>query len=415
MSTQLTADRPATSTAQPWALGAPRPSYQLRNVRAVLPDRILENATLTVRDGRIQDVTAGGGSAVGAPGAGPVVDGQNLLLVPGFVDVHSDALENERTPRPGAEVPIEFALASFEGRVAGAGTTTMFHGAAFQHKNTRGVPRSAERALDVCRVADTTPSYRVDHRVLHRLDVLSADGAEVLRRRVSGLEDGAPAPLVSHEDHTPGQGQYADPAGLRRFMIERDGLTGEEADARIAQRVEEAADLAAVREANLAWLSDLATAGRVRLMGHDPDSPEEIDALVARGGAVAEFPTTVPAARRARERDLVVVAGAPNVLRGGSHSGNVSARELVSLGLVDALASDYLPTALLASAALLAAERVVDLPRAVGLITSGPARVAGLPDRGVIAAGMRADLALVDDGRGTWPYAVATLRAEAVS
>ncbi|MFD1718772.1 alpha-D-ribose 1-methylphosphonate 5-triphosphate diphosphatase [Georgenia deserti] len=405
---------PGADRAEAWALGAPRPSYRLRGVRAVLAERIVENATITVEDGRIEDVTTG---ASAGPGDRPVIDGQNLLLLPGFVDVHSDALETERTPRPGAEVPIEFAMASFEGRAAAAGTTTMFHGAAFQHQNTRGVARRPDRALDLCGVADTTPSYRVDHRVLHRLDVLSAAGATTLSRRIEALgrhRGGEPPALVSHEDHTPGQGQYADPSGLRRFMIERDGMSPDEADARIGARVRASAALADVRAANLDWLSGLARDGLIRLVGHDPDSPEAVDALAARGGAVAEFPTTLAAAERARDRGLHVVAGAPNVLRGSSHSGNVSARELVSRGVVDALASDYLPTALLAAVTLLARDGIVDLPRAVGLITSGPARVAGLTDRGVIAPGMRADLALVDD-TGHWPYAVATLRAGAAT
>lgn len=392
----------AVTASRPWALGAPRGDYTLRHVRAVLPDRIVEDATVVVRGGRIIDVTKQVGDGVSD------VDGANLLLMPGFVDVHSDALEQERVPRPHAEVPIEFALASFEGRVAGAGTTTMFHGAAFQHKNTRGIERAPERALDVCTIADESTSYRVDHQVLHRLDVLSREGAEVLRRRVEALPRNAPPPLVSHEDHTPGQGQYADPENLRRYM-RGEGRSEQEIEEHIAQRIRERDDNLHVREANLAWLSSLAKAGRVRLMGHDPDTRQEIAALMARGGAVAEFPTTVEAAETAREAGLLIVAGAPNVLRGASHSGNVAAADLAERGLVDALASDYLPTSLLAAATLLAGTGM-GLPRAVSLISRGPALVADLPDRGAIVPGMRADFALVDDGLGAWPRVVGTLR-----
>lgn len=144
-------------------------------------------------------------------------------------------------------------------------------------------------------------------------------------------------------------------------------------------------------------------------MGHDPDSPGAIAELVERGSTVAEFPTTLAAARAAREVGLLIVAGAPNVLRGGSHNGNVSATELAHAGLLDALASDYLPTALLGSVSVLAPE--LGLPAAVGFVTGGPARVAGLPDSGTLAVGERADLVLVSDDRGPWLRVAAALPA----
>jgi alpha-D-ribose 1-methylphosphonate 5-triphosphate diphosphatase len=160
----------------------------------------------------------------------------------------------------------------------------------------------------------------------------------------------------------------------------------------------------------MAWLGSLAVAGRIRLVGHDMDSRAAVEALRARGGSVAEFPTTVDAARAARELGLPIVMGAPNVMRGESHSGNVSAAALVELGLVDALASDYLPSGLLAGAFTLARNGLTTLPAAIGLVSSGAAAAAGLSDRGRLAAGLRADLALVDDA-GTWPVVRATFRA----
>src|SRR5690606_7005429 len=125
---------------------------------------------------------------------------------------------------------------------------------------------------------------------------------------------------------------------------------------KVRQMMERARETEALREENLAWMGALAASGRARLLGHDPDDAQAIDDLVARGGAIAEFPTTREAARRAREVGLVSVAGAPNVLRGGSHAGNISAAELVREGLVDALASDYLPTGLLGAVATLVRE-----------------------------------------------------------
>jgi alpha-D-ribose 1-methylphosphonate 5-triphosphate diphosphatase len=165
-----------------------------------------------------------------------------------------------------------------------------------------------------------------------------------------------------------------------------------------------------VLERNMAWLSALATAVQIRLVGHDVDSPAAVEALRARGGAVAEFPTTLEAARTAHELGFPIVMGAPNVMRGESHSGNVSAAALVELGLVDALASDYLPSGLLAGAFTLARAGLATLPTAMGLVTWGAAAAAGLSDRGRLAAGLRADLALVDD-TDSWPTVRATYRA----
>jgi alpha-D-ribose 1-methylphosphonate 5-triphosphate diphosphatase len=169
--------------------------------------------------------------------------------------------------------------------------------------------------------------------------------------------------------------------------------------------------LLAVRAAAFDVLAPRARAGQVRLFGHDPASAAEIEALVGRGGAVAEFPTTVEAAQAARDRGMPVVMGAPNALRGTSHAGNASARELVARGLVTALASDYLPSALLAAVSVLAAEGLTDLAGAVRLVTAGAAEAVGLADRGALVPGARADLVLAEAGP-EWPLVRAVLRAE---
>ncbi len=358
-----------------WRLGPAPADFELAHVRALTPEGLVDDARIVVRDGLIAEV--GRGRARGAT----CLDGSGLLVIPGIVDPHSDALEKERAPRPNAHVPWDFALSSLEGKLVAAGVTTIFHGAAFQHQTFRGGERSVETALEVCGVIDTFASYRVDHRVLHRLDILSQEGAATLRGRLAHLPDAGPAPLVSHEDHTPGQGQYADPRYMANYMVTADGHTEDEAWSNIARLMRESQEKEDVRAANLAWLGELASAGRITLAGHDPDTAETIDGLAARGGAVAEFPTTLQAARRAREKGLVIVAGAPNLLRGSSHSGNVSAQELLAAGLLDALASDYLPSALLSAAWQAARDGLVDLVAAIGLVTSGPAAATGLTDR----------------------------------
>lgn len=391
--------------AQRWTLGSPPANYVLGHVRAVLADRVVDNALVSVRDGRIDAVQPH------PAGVEPDVDGQGLLCLPGLVDIHSDGLEKERVPRPGAELPIEFALLSFEGKLRAAGVTTVFHGAGFEESHGRGLARSVETAEQICRVVESRPDGMVDHRILHRLDVRCPEGLAALRRRIDALSDVA---LVSHEDHTPGQGQYADRRYYERYLVGTRGMSAEQAREHVDQLIVDRDGRLDVREEALDYLGEQARAGRIRLLGHDPSSPEEIEALQARGGDVAEFPTRLAAAEAAKERGMPTVMGAPNVLRGHSHNGNASGRELVARGLVTALASDYLPSGLLAAAMLLAEEGLTPLPAAVGLVTAGAAEVAGLPDRGRLAPGQRADLVLVAPGR-PWPVVAAVLRADSGS
>ena len=391
-----------------WPAGAAPSDYVLGGVRAVLPDTIIDDARIVVRDGVIVEVSpAPAGSAAD-------VDGGGLLCVPGLIDVHSDALERERAPRPGVLLPWDFAVASLEGKLSAAGITTAFHGAGFQDKMSGAMTRSARTAIEVCdAVTDRSLAQDplVGHRILYRLDARSPEGAAALAAALDTRPVTAESlPLVSHEDHTPGQGQYADRRYMERYLAGAEGLSAREAARRVDELVAARDAQLPVLERNMAWLGALALAGHIRLVGHDLDAPGAVEALRARGGSVAEFPTTVDAARAARELGLPVVMGAPNVMRGESHSGNVSAAALVELGLVDALASDYLPSGLLAGAFTLARAGLATLPAAIGRVTFGAAAAAGLSDRGRLAAGLRADLALVDDA-GSWPVVRATFRA----
>lgn len=389
-----------------WPLARPPADYALGHVRAVLPDRVLDDALVVVRDGLIAAVQPH------PAGVESDVDGVGLICLPGLIDVHTDGLERERMPRPGVPLPWDLAVLSFEGKLRAAGVTTAFHGAAFGDSGSPVSARSAEAGLEQCRaVAERGPAL-VDHRILHRLDVRCPHGLAAMQELLAGPAAGASLPaLVSHEDHTPGQGQYANRAYYERYLRFSSGLDEAAARRRVDEIVADRDSRLPVREAALAWLASLAGTGAIRLLGHDPTSEAEIDALVARGGAVAEFPTTIEAAEAARDRDMPVVLGAPNVLRGGSHSGNVSAADLVGRGLATALASDYLPPALLAAVFLLAGQRALPLPAAVGLVTSGPAAVAGLVDRGELREGQVADLVLVDPS-GPWPVPLAVMRAE---
>jgi alpha-D-ribose 1-methylphosphonate 5-triphosphate diphosphatase len=379
-------------------------------VRAVLADRVLEGATVVCEGGRIVEVAPRSRTLSGA------VDGGGCYLLPGLVDTHSDGLEKERAPRSSSTLDEEFALRSFEGRLWAAGITTVFHGLAFEENPAYGRTIAlANRLWEVIQHRRVMPATPVDHRLLYRLEARSAVGLSALVSKVEEegvLVDGSPQvpPLVSLEDHTPGQGQYRD---IERFVEQLrpervpGGLSPKEYTEQLVEGARRADQVAA---RNRERLAELARAGVIRLLAHDVADRDGVVEATGWGAAVAEFPLTLEAARTARDHGLGVVAGAPNVLRGASHSGNVSARELVAAGACTALASDYLPSSLLAAAFLLARTGACDLPAAVGLVTAGPAEVTGLVDRGRLAPGLRADLVLVEQDGG-WPRVRAVTRA----
>ena len=371
----------------------------IRHVRAVLPDRILDEAVVVAEDGVLTEIFTG-------PGPADAVDGRGAFLLPGLVDTHSDGLEKELQPRPSVLFEVGFGLASFEGRVRASGITTVFHATGFYSDNRKGRSidgaRARERAI---RERMSSGQAQIDHRMLFRLDARDPDGLTALGQTLELYAGADIPPLVSYEDHTPGQGQFRDlDAYIRLYLSGREDHEAARAEVRelIAHRDERIGH----RAVALAWLLERRDA--VRMLAHDLVTRAEVDELAACGLGVAEFPTTLEAALAAREHGLLIVAGAPNVLRGGSHSGNVSAAELVAHGLVDGLSSDYMPFTMVGAAFRLASEGLADLPAAVRLVTDGAARVAGFTDRGRLEVGMRADLALatVDAGwptvRGTW-------------
>jgi alpha-D-ribose 1-methylphosphonate 5-triphosphate diphosphatase len=206
------------------------PTTVLIHGRAVLPDQVIDDALVVVEDGVITEV---GPARPGAVPAG-AVDLRGALLLPGIVDTHSDGLETEMRPRPGAEFDVRFAVASFEGRVRSAGVTTVFHGVAYESHHRKG--RTVERARRIdAAIRERAVSGRalVDHRILYRLDARDAAGLAALEERLAAapgaLRLTGPPPLVSFEDHTPGQGQYADATYYRRWLEGSEGISAEEA------------------------------------------------------------------------------------------------------------------------------------------------------------------------------------------
>lgn len=370
----------------------------LSHVRAVTPGRIVEDATVATEDGRVVAIEEHR-SYVGA------VDGRGAFCLPGLVDSHCDAIEREISPRPTARFDVDFALRSLERRFLGSGITTAFHGVRFGNEEDAGIEPLGPCLVDaIVRRREEHP--RLDHRILYRVPARGAGAVERARTRLDAVAVPGESPLLSFEDHTPGQGQYRDLAQYKAAM--RHYGADSDADAEVDRRLREAVATLPVREANVVRIGHLAAEGTARILAHDCVDEEEVAAAVGWGAAVAEFPVTIEAARAARDRGMPVVLGAPNVLLGGSHSGNLSAEVAITAGLCTGLASDYLPPSMLAAAFDLAGRNVLALPDAVHLVTAGPAEVAGHPDRGQLRVGAPADLILVAL-EGRWPSVVAVL------
>ena len=349
----------------------------LTNARLVLSDRVVLG-TLHVSAGRIVDVQAGPTALAGA------LDMDGDYLLPGAVDLHTDNLERQVQPRAGARWPSRSALLAHDAQCAAAGITTVLDALCVGDLGfDEDRPRTCTDGVADITAMAPTGLLRAEH-YLHLRCELPAPGMPDL------LQDLAAHPLlrlVSLMDHTPGTGQYGDMVRYRAMRL-RDGEPAAEIDTRIATlQDQQRRHRPANRAALLAML-----AGRAILASHDDRTPEDVAENVADGITIAEFPVTETAARAARGTGQTVIAGAPNVVRGGSHSGNVAVLDLLRAGLVDALASDYVPVSLFEAAFLAAAQAGITLPQAVALITDAPARMVGLTDRGRIEPGLRADL-----------------------
>jgi len=349
-----------------------------RNATMVLRDRVLEGHVVC-RDGAIAEIGEG---TTAAPG----VDLEGDLLLPGLVELHTDNLEHHVAPRPGVRWPMGAALLAHDAQIAAAGITTVLDALAVVDRGDSPVRGSmlADATSAIAQARDAR-LLRADHLIHLRCEV--SYGGVV--RDSEELIESPLVRLVSLMDHTPGQRQFVT---LDQYYVYYQGKFGYN-DAQMTELIaKRQADQRLYSDANRRRLAALCRERGLPLASHDDATSEHVEESHALGMTMAEFPTTPEAARLAHERGMAVIMGGPNVVRGGSHSGNVSARRLVEAGTLDILSSDYVPSSLLHGAFLLHVLQGVALPEAVAMVSATPARALGLADRGEIAAGRRADL-----------------------
>lgn len=357
----------------------------LCHARVVLEDQVLDDAALLIEDERIVAVNPDGANG------SRVVDLAGQTLMPGIVDLHCDALEKEVEPRPNVHFPLDFACSQADKRNAAAGVTTVFHALSFANHEL-GVRNNVFAAEIARAVRAWQPHALVDNRVHCRYEVTDPTAPVVL---LELLADDT-MHLLSVMDHSPGQGQFKDIRAYRAYLARTYQKSDAELDSILASKLDQA-------EGAMERIRSLIGAARgraVSVASHDDDSPEKVDALGDLGVTISEFPINLESAQAAKARGMHTIFGAPNVLRGKSQSGAMRALDAVRAGVADCLCADYHPAALLHAVFRLPEAAGISLPQAARLVTRNPARAAGLDDRGVIAAGKRADLIAIADING---------------
>lgn len=359
----------------------------ISDFRVVLADRVIERGSIRVEAGKIAEIAD-------TPVVGAELFGDGLLLLPGFVDMHGDMVEREVEPRPNVPMPLELGLRDLDRRLAVAGITTAYAAVSFSPSSTYGHLRSYEHTSAIIRALKSMgPQLLVDHRVHARFEITFPKALSVIEALIA---EGA-VDLISLTDHTPGQGQYRDIERHVEKMVRERGLSREEASQSIAKRIEERTQPAEIMAQTLSAISETCRAHGVALASHDDDTPAKVALMQDLGAAISEFPVTLEAACEARARGLATAMGAPNALRGQSYSGNLSARQAHAEGVLDILASDYHPSAILPAILELAKADPAGLAGATRLSTLNPAKALGLSDRGEIALGKQADFVIADD------------------
>jgi alpha-D-ribose 1-methylphosphonate 5-triphosphate diphosphatase len=345
----------------------------------VLPQETLRGA-IQFRDGRIAAISGG----TGVPGG--AVDCGGDLVMPGLVELHTDNLERHIEPRPKVNWPHMAAILAHDAELASVGITTVFDALRVGSvvSRARGNYGEYARALaDEILALRAQGALRISHFLHLRAEICS----ETLVAEMARFGPADRIGIVSLMDHTPGQRQFRDLTALRNYVCGKHGYSEAEFLEHVAGQKDLSARLGALHEKTA--VAEARRYGAV-LASHDDTTAQDVQNSRREGVTFAEFPTTVEAAQACRDHGIAVMMGAPNLIRGGSHSGNVAARALAEQGLLDIVSSDYVPGALLSSALVLA-DIWGDLPRGVATVTRAPAAAAGLADRGHLDVGARAD------------------------
>jgi alpha-D-ribose 1-methylphosphonate 5-triphosphate diphosphatase len=350
----------------------------ITNARIVMRNAVM-GGTVCVSDGIIREVYEGKTNVAGA------LDFDGDLLLPGLIEIHTDNLEKHLIPRPGILWPSPVAaLLSHDNQISGAGITTVLDAIFIGEYHKGGMRRQILAAsIDAVKKTQKAGLLRSDHMLHLRCEISDAAVIDLFRSFV----DDPVVRLVSVMDHTPGQRQWSDLEKYRQYNRDKQ-WTDEEFEKNLRHRKEMQKRFAVNHRR---WILSVCRKKHLPVATHDDTTAAHCEESVSDGIVISEFPTTIEAARKARELGMKIIMGAPNLVRGNSHSGNVSAMALAREGLLDGLSSDYFPSSLLHGAFVLNQKLDIPLPEAVAKVSANQADLLGLEDRGEISIGKRAD------------------------
>lgn len=369
---------PTSSLAIP-SSAQPAEDLCLANAQLVLPDQTI-TGTITIENGVITEISEGDTVPTGA------TDCVEDFVIPGLVELHTDNVERHMEPRPEVDWPHLPALLAHDAELASTGITTVFDA-----MRVGSIHSTKGRYIDYARkLADELLAARAEgmFKISHFLHLRAEVCSESLLDELATFSPEDRVGIVSLMDHTPGQRQFRDLSALKTYVGKKRGMTDAEFEDHVENLLSLQRRFGAKHEVGA--VIEAKRLGAV-LASHDDTTAGHVQTSVSNGVGFAEFPTTIEAAAACRDHGIAVMMGAPNLIRGGSHSGNVAAQELAEADLLDIVSSDYVPSALLLSAFHLA-DIWNDLPRAIATVTSNPAKAARLTDRGALIKGQRGDV-----------------------
>ena len=356
----------------------------IHNATLILPQRLIAGGWLLIENGRILDL----GEETTCPRvADHLVNAHTQFLLPGLIDLHCDTIERLVEPRPKVHFDIRVALVEADWRLAGSGITTEFHAVSLDDDEfgvrSKTFTHDLYQALQLSR-----EETLVRHKIHARLELTSQRGYEAITQ----LIEQRACDMISLMDHSPGQGQYRTEQAFRAYVERTTSRSPEGIDALLEMKRSQAVEV----PSRIERITQLARLAGIAIATHDDDTAAKVQQWPKFGVTVSEFPTTLEAACKAHELGLAVCMGAPNILRGKSSGGNLSALEAIRANVVDVLCSDYYPAALLNAVFTLSRQGVLTLPEAVRLVTLNPAQAVGLDKAyGSLEAGKIADVILV--------------------